>query len=134
LSNVYGTDFYSDNFLSAIIKEMLFTNKVVLRTSLQSSKDYISVEDVVDILIKIATNGKEQIYNVASGENISNRELMDKIIDLTGCELEVSDGAETISFPKMCIDQIREECGFSPSSNVLDRMPELIRSYRGALC
>lgn len=132
ISNVYGGDFASNNFLSAVIKEAILTKRVILRTSLQSAKDYISINDVVDMLIKIATNGRHQIYNLASGTNVSNIELMEKISNQTGCQVEVAPDALTIIFPKISIQRIREEFNFTPS-NVLDDIDKLVETYRGRL-
>jgi nucleoside-diphosphate-sugar epimerase len=131
ISNVYGPDFASDNFLSTIIKEALSNNKITLHTSPNSQKDYISVEDVVDGLIRIATLGNRSIYNLASGMSVSNQALVNRIRQLTGCEVEFVANAPTIKFPPINIDRMREEFGFSPS-NILDDMEKLIDLYRSS--
>lgn len=129
ISNVYGNDFSSNNFLSAVIKEALHTKKVMLRTSFESAKDYISVDDVVDILIRIATQGRHRVYNLASGTNVSNLELMKRIGDITGCQFTVAPNAETMTFPKISIQRIKEEFNFVPP-NVLNDIAKLVEVYR----
>ena len=129
LSRVYGEDFASNNFLSAVLKEALCANKVTLQTSLDSESDYVSVEDVVDILIRIATQGRYQVYNVASGTNVSNRELMERISDLTGCEIEVAPKPSQATYPHINVDRIKEEFGFSPA-NILHDVDRLVKLYR----
>ena len=129
LSRVYGDDFTSSNFLSAVLKEALFANRVTLQTSLEAKSDYVSIDDVVDILIKIVTQGRHQIYNVASGKNVSNRELMERISDLTGCKIEVVPKPSQATYPRINVDRIRKEFGFTPA-NVLHDMERLIELYR----
>jgi nucleoside-diphosphate-sugar epimerase len=129
ISNVYGDDFSSNNFLSTIIRDAVAKRKVVLQTSGESAKDYISIANVVDALIAIATSGKERIYNLASGVNVSNDQLTDTLRSLTGCSVEYSQPAPLVSFPPINIDRLRAEFDLE-TSRVLDDMPQLIDSYR----
>ena len=132
VSNVYGYDFGSDNFLSTIIKEALLRQKIVLHTSAESAKDYISADSVVDALIWIATGGKERIYNLASGVNVSNNQLAETLKRLTGCTLEYSPLAAFSTFPVINIDRLRAEFDFKISS-VLDHTAHLVYAYRRSL-
>jgi nucleoside-diphosphate-sugar epimerase len=129
ISNVYGEDFESNNFLATVITDAIGQRKVVLQTSVDSAKDYISVENVIDGLIAIATRGKERIYNLASGMNVSNGELAKTLRRLTGCTVEYAPAAPAVTFPPINIDRLRAEFDF-PTSRVIDDMPRLIDSYR----
>jgi len=129
LSNVYGADFDSDNFLSSITKEALATQKVMVRNSPASSKDYISVDDTVSALINIATRGKHRVYNVAHGKNTSNEALTQKIAELTGSDVTFAPNGPTVSFPEISADRLKEEFGFR-AVNVLDDLNRLINLYR----
>lgn len=129
LSNVYGYDSQSENFIFSLIRDALKKGKIVLNTTRDSSKDHISVHDVVKMLPLIATRGKHKIYNVASGQNVSAGLIVDRLRDLTGCAVEVAGNAERICFPSMHIGRIKEEFGFQPSS-ILDDMENLIIDYR----
>lgn len=115
LSNVYGGGDDSDNFLPSLIRAATADKLITLATSLDSAKDYVALEDVVGILPKIAVSGKQRIYNVASGRNTSNRELVEEIQGVTGCRVEVAANAPTIPFPAIEIALLREEFGFCPS-------------------
>ena len=130
LSNVYGGDFDSGNFLSSVIGEAVARGKVTLHTSLDSEKDYIGVEDVVDGLLSIATGGRPRgIYNLASGVNVSHGQLAESLREHTNCSVEVMPGAPRSSFPAISIERMREEFGFSPSG-ALGQMKQLIELYR----
>lgn len=129
LSNVYGDELNSNNFLPSVITDALAKRRVVLRTTRDSAKDYISINAVAQGLIDIATRGRERIYNLASGVNVSNGQLVEKLSHLTGCEVEFLADAETINFPVIDISRIQTEFGFQPS-DVLSDLEELVDFYR----
>lgn len=128
LSNVYGGDFSSDNFLSEVLREAITGGKVTLRTSPDSAKDYVSIDDVVEALIRIATGGRRRIYNVAGGVNVSNGELLASISALTNCRVEFEPGAPRVAFPRVSIERMREDFGFEPAG-VLGQMARLVNLY-----
>ena len=129
LSNVYGNNHQSNNFLDSIIRDAVYEGRIALSTTLESEKDYVSVNDVVEILPKIATSGRHAIYNVASGVNVSNRELIDNLKSLTGSTVEVSNNARDICFPKISIERIRDEFNYS-STNIFDALDDLVLTYK----
>lgn len=129
LSNVYGPDFTSANFLSTILKDLAQGKQVTVQSSADSEKDYISLNDVVDGLLRITLDGRHQIYNLASGVNVSNRQLAERLRELTKCRVTFAPSAVNHSFPRISIDRMRSEFGFQPSS-VLDDLGKIIESYR----
>src|SRR5258705_4853720 len=118
LSNVYGNDFTSDNFITSIIKDAVQNGRIVLRTTPDSAKDYISLKDVVSLLLKISLEGKSVVYNVASGINTSNADILNVIQQETGCIIEYSPLAKNIIFPPIQINKLKNEFGFVPSGFV----------------
>ena len=128
LSNVYGNDWMSDNFLTSVIRSAVDDGQIVLQTDLDSAKDYISILDVVPTLLNIATKGSHRLYNVASGLNVSVRALTDRLRDLTGCTVRVRDGSPVTSFPRINTARLRNEFTRTPA-NVLDSLPALIADY-----
>lgn len=132
LSNVFGADFSSDNFLPSLIGAAVADRHITFHTALDSAKDYVGIGDVVSILPKIVLAGKQRVYNVASGRNTSNRELADKIRELTGCEVDVTGEDRPVSFPPIQVARLRQEFGFSPAM-LLDCLDGLIDEYRRAL-
>jgi len=129
LSNVYGDDFTSQNFLPSLIREAVSTGKITVRTAPESEKDYVSIQDVVEGLLTIAASAGQRIYNLASGMNVSNRALIQKIRELTGCEAVFDPAAPTTTFPVISIDRIRAEFGFLPRY-ILDDLSKLVDSYK----
>lgn len=129
LSNVFGADFSSDNFLPSIIRAAVVDGRVVLNTALGAAKDYVSIEDVVKILPRIAAQGKHGIYNVAGGRNTSNRQLLAKLSEITGCGVDAPAGAEAAIFPGIAIGRLEQEFAYAPMA-VLDCLEGLVEHYR----
>lgn len=129
LSNVIGRDFSSENFLSSVIRDAVKNGKVVLRSSVRSEKDYIAIDDVVRLLPLIAQRGKQRIYNVASGSNTSNGAILEEVQRVTGCAVEVTPDAPTLTFPPIDTERIRTEFGSVPT-RILDSLEELVVEHR----
>ncbi len=128
LSNVFGRNENSEDFLSSVIRDAMDRGKVVLKSSMASEKDYVSIEDVVEVLPKIAVFGQQQIYNIASGENISNRVLMAEIQKCTSCSVTMAEQTRVVRFPEISTARIRAEFGFSPRK-LIPAIAELIPQY-----
>lgn len=128
ISNVYGVN-QRESFLGTIIQEALREGTITLRSSLESERDYISIDDLVPLLVRIATSGRQQIYNVGGGENITNREVTAAISALTGCSVSVVPGAPPTGFARIDCSRIREEFGFAPA-RLLDDLPRLVEGGR----
>jgi nucleoside-diphosphate-sugar epimerase len=129
LSNVIGNDFSSENFLFSLIKEAVDDKKIVLRLPLDQVKDYISIDDVIQLILLVSGNGAERIYNFASGIPISNREILDKIKGSTHCGIEVEQHQNSLKFPVISTRRITDEFLFEPT-NVLDGIETLINNYK----
>jgi nucleoside-diphosphate-sugar epimerase len=132
LASVYGADLRSGVFLSSVLRDVVTKGEVTLGTALESSRDYVSVHDVVDCLIDIAPAGRHRVYNVASGRTVSNGQLAARLAETSGCQVAVAPGAPILSYPRMDIERVREEFGFEPS-HLLDDLPGLLDEYRDGL-
>ncbi len=108
LSNVYGNEMNSNNFLCSVLSEAAKTGKVNFQTSPESSKDFISITDVVNLVPKIAVNGSHSIYNLASGKNTSNKTIAN-ILSKEGVGVSFSKDAVDWSFPEIKVDRIKNE-------------------------
>jgi nucleoside-diphosphate-sugar epimerase len=128
LSNVTGNNFNSDIFLTSIIQDAIKKEKIILQTTFDSEKDYVYIDDVLDILPKISVQGKNSIYNVASGKNISNENIVKKIQNITDCKIEMIKNAKKYSFPPISIERIQKEFNFEPSS-ILNKFEKIVSEY-----
>jgi nucleoside-diphosphate-sugar epimerase len=114
LSNVVGGDSRdSSNFLPSLVREAR-CGQIVLQTSPDSVKDYIHIEDVVELLLNIAVSGRERLYNVASGVQTTNMQWANQLARETGCSVEIQLGAPTICFKPIDVSRITAEFNFQP--------------------
>jgi nucleoside-diphosphate-sugar epimerase len=124
LSNVIGAGDRSKNFLPSVMDEARRTRAVVIRTSPDSEKDYIALEDVVALAELIALNGRHRLYNVAAGRNVSNRLIADLIREHMGATVSFAADAAKVIFPPIVVDRIRDEfdVGRTPFETAFSRL------------
>jgi nucleoside-diphosphate-sugar epimerase len=123
LSNVYG----AEGFVALMTRQAVETGRVVLESALESTRDFVGVADVVALLPRIALEGRERVYNVASGVGVTNRELTDALARLTGCEVLVRPGAPVVARPAVDIARAAAEFGFAPA-HLLDELPAMLET------
>lgn len=110
LSNVYGADFASQNFLTELICAAVDTGEVVLRSDLSSAKDYIALDEAVDVLCwMLAGPCAHGIYNVASGRGTCNAEITGALAAATGCRVRVAPSAPKLVFPEISVARLHAE-------------------------
>jgi nucleoside-diphosphate-sugar epimerase len=114
LSTVIGFAPNGKSLIPMLMKDALLRGRMRLTVSPQSSRDYIDVEDVVEILPRIAMEGKRRCYNVASGVNLRLGEIVQLIRGECPSECDWQHSAPTVVFPSIDISRIRAEFSFSP--------------------
>ena len=132
LSNVVGPDFDSDNFIISVIRDCVRSGRVELQTALDSTKDYVSVDDVAAILLQLGPSGSHSIYNIASGVNTSHEAIVRELIGLTAVSVAVAEGAPTVTFPRIDIRRAATELNYSPR-RLEGLLPELVSGIRDHL-
>lgn len=110
LSNVVGPGLRAPNFVAALAAEARATGRIVLRQGAASMKDYVALEDVLEVLPRLATGGRARLYNVASGVRTAHADVAAAF----GVPVEVAPGAPLVAFPPIAIDRLRAELAFEP--------------------
>jgi nucleoside-diphosphate-sugar epimerase len=128
LSNVYGDDYSSPNFLASILQAAV-KGEVVFRTSIDSSKDYIAVKEVAKLLVGIALEGRERIYNVASGCNVSNGDLAQAITAISGARVCFLQNAPRVSYGPIDTTRIQNEFAYQ-ATGFIEQLPGLLSTWR----
>jgi nucleoside-diphosphate-sugar epimerase len=132
LSNVIGHDFRSRNFVFDLMRAAWTERFITLRSAVDSSKDYIMVEDVVHMLPLIATRGRHPCYNLASGINLRHADILAPIVQATGASVTIAEGVRTETFPLVDTGRLRSEFDFVPTP-VLPRLAPLTREFGKSL-
>ena len=127
-SNVYGESFRSELFLSDILRQAATTGRIAIRTALDSSKDYVSVDDVAEAVLAIAAGSEHRIYNVAAGRNTTHGALLAAIARAVPFELSVAPDAPTVVAPLIDAGRLQSEFPFEPR-DVLEDVGGLARAF-----
>jgi len=117
LSNVFGAPIegagmHPESLLPGLMRSAIVDGRVRLRSAPESTKDYVFVDDVARALRQIALHGRDRLYNVASGANVSHRDIVRRVAEVTGCAVEFAHGAPAVVFPGIATQRIRAE--FAP--------------------
>lgn len=129
LSNIVGIRPDPDIFIDQLLEEGCRNGHVVLRTSLESQKDYLYIDDAVKLLLRLALSEQSGIFNVASGEGISNREIVGYLEREMGFTVSVAADAGMWDFIAVDVGKVRSLLDFSPQP-FAHYFPHFLRSYR----
>lgn len=129
LSNVIGNDSQSDNFFTSLIREAVIKKSIELKASPKDKKDYIHINDVTRMIVAIALNGKEKLYNLASGKCISHDQITKEISNILNCSVNFLNTESGLKFPEISIEKLEKEFNFIPAS-VLDEIPKLVKEIQ----
>lgn len=128
LSNIYGWPGPSQSFLASVLEEAARKGCVTFRTGPGSSKDYLDIDSVLSALIEISQRGRERIYNVAAGKNVTNGEIAAALAH-EGVATQFEPDAPEPVFPLMDVTRLSAEFGMAPPS-LIERLPGLLNAAR----
>lgn len=120
LSCVFDDAPGSPGFLSELINRLRVERSFVLDSSSGYARDYVSLNDVVLMLRIILDSGRNEIFNVASGENVTNQEIVDKL-NSSGCQISLRYQSDRQSSVVCNIEKVKE----------MGVLPVLVRNYLG---
>ena len=136
LSCVYHDLTDSDGFLPELMRKTWnvktsgdSSKAILINSQLNYYRDYVALRDVLVALQLIAENGRRLIYNVASGENVSNQKLFQAIKELIGVKCEAVNDFNDFAGdknPRISISAMKEDFSWSPVQ-VIDRMSEIFK-------
>ena len=117
--NIYGVG-QSPEYAGVVTK---FIKRIATKKPLEifgdgmQTRDFVSIKDVIDSIYDAIENGKNGIYNIASGKTITIKELAEFMISLSGKDLEIiySDAKKgDIRFSQADISLAKKELGYLP--------------------
>jgi nucleoside-diphosphate-sugar epimerase len=125
LSNIIGIRSDNDFFLDQLIAEGYSQGFVEFQTSFDSQKDYLYIDDAIKFIISISQSSENGIFNVASGESISNRQIADFIHDRFRFEIRIRSNAALSNFIPIDTTKTTQIFGFKPRK-FADYFPEYL--------
>ena len=117
--NIYGVE-QSPEYAGVITK---FIKKIATNKPLEifgdgmQTRDFVSINDVINSIYDSVENGKNGTYNIASGKTVTIKELAEFMISLSGKDLEIiySDAKKgDIRFSQADISLAKKELGYLP--------------------
>lgn len=120
--SVYGPHEEEKRFVPTIVKAVI-ENKPIKLTPGNQRRDFIYIEDIVDIYIKAISHGKElsgQILNMGTGIEYTNDELVQTLFKVTGKKVKIEKGA----FPKRLWDTSHWVADISKTKRMLGWKPK----------
>lgn len=117
--NIYGVG-QSPEYAGVITK---FIKKIAMNKSLEifgdgmQTRDFVSINDVINSIYDAIENGKNGTYNIASGKTITVKELAEFMISLSGKDLEIiysNTKKGDIRFSQADISLAKKELGYLP--------------------
>ena len=129
LSNVFGLNYKSPLLLPTIIRDGINKKKIQIMINQNSTKDYVHIDDVIKMVFKILKYGKENIYNVASGNNITIKSIVKILKEKIRCKVILKNQNKKIFEPKINIKKISKEFKFKSKLNIKKDLPVLIKEF-----
>lgn len=120
--SVYGPFEEKDRFIPVIIKAII-KNKPINLTPGKQRRDFIYIDDVVDIYIKTMKKRKTlsgEILNMGTGQEYTNDEVVQTLFKVTGEKVPVKKGA----FPKRIWDTPHWVADISKTKTMLNWKPK----------
>lgn len=115
LSNLVGLRDDNDLFINQVLHDIVTRGSVTLHSSATSSKDYIWVQDAVDAVITMAASTLSGCYNLASGQNQTNYDLLAALRSHFEFELEYTERTSEAIYPEIDISKIRGAISWEPT-------------------
>jgi len=130
--NVYGPKQNNDFVIPKIIDHILNKNEVILG-NIDSTRDFIYIDDFVDGIMMAAECGGQKIYNLGSGVEISIKNVAEKVRALACKEniIKTKDyGKSGILRSVADISKIKKETGWKPKINLEDGLMKTLNYYK----
>ena len=104
-------------------------NKIIkLSISLNSTKNYLNVDDAIRISTQIARSGKFRIYNVASKSALKVNEIFKILKIFKKINIKISKNSKLSRETKINIDRIKKEFNFFEKESFAKSFLNLIKN------
>jgi len=133
--NNYGPNQHSEKFIPTIIKSLSKGKKVPIYGEGLNIREWVHVYDHNLAVWVVATNGKPEVYNIGSGVELTNIELVDKICKIMDKDLDksavfVEDRLGHDFRYSIDCSKIQEELLYEPLYTDFDeQLKELVKEY-----
>ena len=132
----YGPEMEKGRLVYEVIRRALKSEEISL-TRPETSRDFIFVEDIVDLYIKAIDKAdvlKGEVFNLGGGRAISFKELAETVLRLTGSKSAVKwGGAKDVAYDSGCqeanMEKTSETFSWRPTQGVDTGIGETIKWF-----
>ena len=133
-SNNYGPWQYPEKLIPVVITKALQNETVPVYGKGLNIREWLYVEDCADAIFAIIEKGKPgETYNVASGEEKRNIEVVKAILELLGKPYDlikfVEDRPGHDFRYSMDFSKVMKECGWKPKTNFKEGLEKTVKWY-----
>jgi len=137
--NVYGVGQDPDNPYSGVITKFIYNaidgRELKIFGDGMQTRDFVYVEDVVDVCIKLLETNKSigETFNVGSGKETSIKELANKIIELCNSKSKINYYPAKVGDIKRSvadISKLKKTLGYMPKTSLSEGLKEIISELR----
>ncbi len=129
VSNIVGFSPKSPLVFPMFVKNAINKKKIIISINKNSTKDFIHIDDVVKMIAKISIKGKENVYNIANGNNIKLIDLAENIKKIIKCKIVLKNQNKFVFEPKININKIKKEFNFK-SKNIFENLNKVLEEYK----
>ena len=133
LSIPYSMKDHKDFFFTKIIKAISKGEQPTNINNIYSAKDYIHASDISRAIIGLAENKAEGVFNIASGDSISTKILLNMIYEKFGKKLtskEKNGDNENIKEFSLCTKKVYSKIAWKPSISIWDGLSLLVHENK----
>ncbi|KUH37360.1 MULTISPECIES: dTDP-glucose 4,6-dehydratase [Streptomyces] len=134
-SNNYGPRQHPEKVIPRFVTNLLQGEPVPLYGDGRNRREWLHVDDHCRALHLVLTRGRPgEVYNVGGGDDLSNRELTERILDLCGADASmirhVPDRKGHDLRYALSDRKIREELGYAPRHTLAEGLAATVAWYR----
>jgi len=131
LFNIYGKrqNRQYAGIISNFAENISNDNPIVIYGDGKQTRDFISINDIIDAFDCVVKTNSSGTYNIASGKSISIKELAKMFLDVSGKKIEIKykpAKKEDIKYSQADITLAERELGFNPKVNLKEGLLDLI--------
>jgi len=93
VSNAYGPRQWQSGVIPSFILKIMKGERPVINGTGRQTRDFIYIDDLVSALILLAKKGKNEVYNVGSGQEISLKKVFELTKKLLGSNVKAEYGS-----------------------------------------
>ncbi|MFH1285252.1 MAG: GDP-mannose 4,6-dehydratase [Candidatus Micrarchaeota archaeon] len=126
--NVYGPEQKSDLIIPTILRQAEKGSEIALR-SVQSKRDFVYVDDVIDALVLALEKRESDTYNIGTGEATSIEELVGIASKLMKKKLEIRlSGSDPLTEERADVEKAKKKLGFEAKVGIEEGLKRTISS------